>query len=221
MLWGEALELLRAEGALREDLHVVLTSGRHSDMYCNLRDVLRRKRVRDQLGHAIASRIPAVAPDIVVGLPLGGALLAPAVARAYSGIMGREVQSLALPRRAETENYWGASKQFCLTHEQIALLDHINVLVVDDVYTRGTTIREAVGLLSAYTKARITGMAVVFCRAELAEFHRIGRELGVPTSFALTGVVTPDYALAECPKCQAGIPWDETLGHGALGQKGG
>src|SRR3990167_667859 len=73
------LRLFRDHGALLENDHFCLTSGRHSSAYVNPDPILSEPEVLSELGFALAQWIRdanLMMPDTIVGPETGGAYLA-------------------------------------------------------------------------------------------------------------------------------------------------
>lgn len=175
------LNLFRRSGALLEG-HFRLSSGLHSGGYLQCALVLQHPPDAETLGVAIAARVKALDPQVVLSPALGGIVIGHEVARALG------VRALF----AERQN--GA----LALRRGFALEPGERVLVVEDVVTTGGSTKETMEVARA-AGARVVGAAAIVDRS--------GRRaaLDVPLS-ALLEISLPTYAEAECPLCAQGLP---------------
>lgn len=111
--------------------HFRLSSGRHSDMYVEKFRILEQPEVLGVLCAELATRAESLSPDVVVGPTTGGIILAFEIARRL------KIGALY----AEREN--GAR----VFRRDARLAPNARVLVVDDVLTTGTSVREVLELV--------------------------------------------------------------------------
>lgn len=175
------LEQLRQMGAVLEG-HFLLTSGRHSAVYFEKFRLLEQPRVLSELVAAMLAQLPAHAAQVVVGPTLGGVLVAYEAAR-------------QLGIRAAYAEREGNGRAF---RREGAPEPDTPVLVVDDVLTTGTSIREVLALLEV-CRARVVGIGVLIDRSETPP------TFGIPLVSALR-LPAVSYAPEECPLCRAGMP---------------
>ncbi len=177
----EVLDLFRRVGALLEG-HFRLTSGLHSPGYLQCALVLQHPAEASRCGEAIAARVRALRPTVVLSPALGGI------------VIGQEVGRALGLRAIFAERQDGA-----LTLRRGFTLDPSDrVLVVEDVVTTGGSTRETIEV------ARAAGAQVV------AAASIIDRSGGSPTVdvpyVALAQVALPTYPPESCPLCAAGSP---------------
>lgn len=177
MGWHE----LEAIGAVLRG-HFLLTSGKHSDLYFEKFRLLERPDILARAVSAMLAQLRMVTVQAVVGPTLGGVLVAYETAR-----------QLGVPALYSERE--GAERAF---RRGYFLKEGAPVLVVDDVLTTGTSIREVLTLLQE-VGATPVAVGVLIDRSEkLPEF-------GVPLVSAMR-LPAKTYDPPECPLCQQGIP---------------
>ena len=178
---GKVEEIFEKTGALMKG-HFQLTSGLHSPMYWEKFRVLQFPEYTEQLCRQITTHFQKQGIQVVAGPTTGGIILAFEVARQL-GVRGifaeREGQERAFRRG------------FTISPGE-------RVLIVDDVLTTGTSIRE---VTAAVTKLEgtIIGIGVLVDRSEQS------LDFGVPL-FSCHRAVTQTYPPDNCPLCAAQIP---------------
>lgn len=177
----DVLDLMTELGALHRG-HFLLSSGRHSDTYFQCARILQYPELARELGAAIASRFADETYDVVVSPALGGILIGHEVARA----LGR--------RFVFTERQDGLMQ----LRRGFALEKSDKVLVVEDVVTRGTSVREVCGAVEA-TGAIVAGVGAIVDRTDE------GADLPLPLQ-ALARVKVETWDAAGCPLCRRGEP---------------
>jgi orotate phosphoribosyltransferase len=175
------LERFRAVGALLEG-HFRLTSGLHSPGYLQCALVLQHPAEAAACGMAIADRIRALNPAVVLSPALGGIVIGQEVGRAL-GVRAifAERQNGALALR----------RGFTLAPGE-------RVVVVEDVVTTGGSTRETIDVARA-AGAHVVGAAAIIDRSS-------GQlQLDIPFE-ALATVALPTYDADDCPMCASGEP---------------
>lgn len=163
--------------------HFLLTSGRHSDIYFEKFRLLECPHMLETAVHAMLTQLDGYSEvDAVVGPTLGGVIVAYEAARQLG------VCALYAEREGEGRAFRRGS----------ALEPGTRVLIVDDVLTTGTSIREVLDLLQRY-QARVMGIGVLIDRSETPP------DFGAPLASALR-LPAKTYNPAECPLCQEGVP---------------
>jgi len=177
----DILDLFRRVGALLEG-HFRLTSGLHSPGYLQCALVLQHPREAEACGAALADRVRALAPTVVLSPALGGIVIGHEVARALG------VRAIFAERQDGT-----------LTLRRGFLLDAADrALVVEDVVTTGGSTRETIEVARA-AGARVVGAAAIIDRSGG------NQSLDVPFH-ALATVALPTYQPDACPLCARGEP---------------
>ncbi len=177
----ELLDLMSELGALHRG-HFLLSSGLHSDTYFQCARILQFPDLARQLGAAIAARQEDETYDVVVSPALGGILIGHEVARA----LGR--------RFVFTERVDGKM----LLRRGFAIEQGERALVVEDVVTRGTSVREVAAAVEA-GGGIVTGLGAIV--------DRTGGDADLPVPLrALARVTVATFAPADCPLCKQGSP---------------
>jgi orotate phosphoribosyltransferase len=163
--------------------HFLLTSGLHSPIYWEKFQVLQFPKYTERLCGMIADHFRSYGVQVVAGPTTGGIILAYEVARQL-GVRGIF---------AEREEAGGRTFR-----RGFRIAPGERVLIVDDIFTKGGSIRE---MLEAVRKlgGNIVGIGVMVDRStEKVDF-------GVPFfSCHRTEIIT--YKPEVCPLCAAGIP---------------
>jgi orotate phosphoribosyltransferase len=178
---SDLLALFRRSGALLEG-HFRLSSGLHSPGYLQCALVLQHPSEAGALGAALAARVRAWSPTVVLSPALGGLVIGHEVGRALG------VRAIFAERR---DGALTLRRGFSLGTTD-------RVLVVEDVVTTGGSTRETISV------AREAGAAVV---GACAVVDRSGGhpDLDVPFE-ALLPVSLPTWPPEACPLCAAGTP---------------
>jgi orotate phosphoribosyltransferase len=177
----EFLQVFRDSGALL-DGHFVLSSGLHSPVYLEKFLVLQYPQMVEKLCAEIASRFGDKQIDVVLGPTTGGILLA------YETAKHLRVRGIF----AESEN----GKR--VLRRGFKLKPGERVLLVDDILTTGSSIRDTIEVIDE-AKAELIGIGVLADRS--------GGSVTFPAP--LEAVLTIDavkYDPSECPQCKAGTP---------------
>lgn len=176
-------QIFRAAGAVLEG-HFLLTSGRHSPAYWEKFQVLQWPQHTELLCRALADHYRSANVEVVVGPTTGGILLAYEVARQLG------VRGIFVENDPERPGHRALRRGFQVRQAE-------RVLIVDDVLTAGTSIREVLEALAPFQPA-IVGIGVLIDRSQ-------GQDFGMPLH-ALLHLSIPSYAPADCPLCAEGQP---------------
>jgi len=179
-----SLQALERIGAVLHG-HFLLTSGRHSDLYFEKFRLLEQPALLERLVGTMLANLPREAvgaAQVVVGPTLGGVIVAYEAARQLG------VRALYAEREGDGRAFRRGS----------LLEPNTPALVVDDVLTTGTSIREVLALLEGY-QAQVVGIGVLIDRSEspLAFGAPLMRALHLPAE---------TYAPDDCPLCRQGVP---------------
>lgn len=177
MGWHE----LEAIGAVLRG-HFLLTSGKHSDLYFEKFRLLERPDILARAVSAMLAQLSMVTVHAVVGPTLGGVLVAYETARQLG------VPALYAEREGEGRAF----------RRGYFLERGAPVLVVDDVLTTGTSVREVLALLKQ-VHAEPCAIGVLIDRSETCP------DFGVPLVSAMH-LPAKTYEPDACPLCQQGIP---------------
>ncbi|MBC7116727.1 MAG: orotate phosphoribosyltransferase [Pseudothermotoga sp.] len=175
------LELLREVGALLEG-HFLLSSGKHSSKYIQCAKIFERPGYGEKIGKAIAEKIAAHKPDVVIGPALGGIILAYEVARhvnARAMFTEREDGRMRLRRNFNIEE-----------NERVA--------IVEDVTTTGKSVLEVAEVVREHG-------GQVCCIASIVDRSVEKLPFEVPF-YSLVKLELPIFEPNDCPLCQQGVP---------------
>jgi orotate phosphoribosyltransferase len=178
---ADVLDLMSELGALHEG-HFLLSSGLHSDRYFQCARILQFPELARELGAAIATRFLDETYDAVVSPALGGILIGHEVARA----LGRR---FVFTERKDGQ--MSLRRGFFLEKGE-------KVLVVEDVVTRGTSVREVCRVVEE-NGGVVTGVGAIIDRTADAA------ELPLPL-VALARVEVQTWSAEDCPLCRDGVP---------------
>jgi orotate phosphoribosyltransferase len=174
-------KIFQEAGALLKG-HFLLTSGRHSPLYCEKFRVLQYPHYTERLCRLISKHFREQRVQVVAGPTTGGIILAFEVARQL-GIRGIF---------AEKE---GAKRAF---RRGFTIDPGERVLVVDDILTTGGSIREVIAAVQELDGS-VVGVGVLVDRSEQPA------EFGVPLFSCLRSMVET-YDARDCPLCAAHVP---------------
>jgi len=173
------LETMTELGALHRG-HFQLSSGRHSDTYFQCARILMYPELARELGAAVAARFPGETYDVVVSPALGGLIIGHEAARA----LGR--------RFVFTERKDGEMQ----IRRGFELEKGERVLIVEDVVTRGTSLKEVIAVVES-TGAVVAGLGSVI--------DRTSPDVDLPLPLqALARVDVTTWEPSECPLCAKG-----------------
>ena len=187
----EVLQILKETGAIIQNTHVELASGRHSDTYV-LKDALYSyPRKVDAICRSLAQRYCCNNIEVVAAPAIGGVVLSQGAAYHLCGISLRDVRAVYAEK---TEH------GFSFRRGYQDILRGRTVLVVEDILTTG---RSVAGVVAA---ARAAGAHV---RAVVALVNRgnvTTQTLDVPEVCSLVDMPLQSWAPEECPLCAVGTP---------------
>lgn len=178
------LELLRECGALQEG-HFVLSSGLHSNRYCQCAALFQHPDKAQEVAESARPFVGATGTDLVLAPALGGVLWGYELARAL------HVPSLFAERK---EGAFALRRGFALEPGQ-------RVLLAEDVVTTGGSVMELVPLVEA-AGAEVVGIVSVVDRSACS--------FDPPMPFhALTTLDFETHQPDACPMCARNEPTDK------------
>lgn len=178
---ASVLDRFRRVSALLEG-HFRLTSGLHSSGYLQCALLLQYPAEAEACGAAIAERVRALAPDVVLSPALGGIVIGQEVGRALG------VRAMFAERQDGT----------LTLRRGFSFAPAEKVLVVEDVVTTGGSTQETIDV------ARAAGATVVGAAALI---DRSGGTQRIDVPFhALATISLPTYQPEQCPLCAEGKP---------------
>jgi orotate phosphoribosyltransferase len=162
--------------------HFLYTSGRHGEQYMQCARVLQYPKHTEQLAAEVAKNFAGDKVDIVIAPAIGGIVWGYELSRALDAtsiFAERENGKMTLRRGFDIPK-------------------NARVVVAEDVYTTGGTIREIIELVNAH-EATLVGVGVIV--------DRTGGKMDLNTkAFAAYSMEIISYAPDECPLCKQGIP---------------
>lgn len=177
-----AEEIFERSGAILKG-HFLLASGLHSPIYWEKFQVLQYPDYTEQLCRMIAGHFRNQGVQVVAGPTTGGIILAFEVAKQL-GVRGIFAEKTGTGERAFRRGF--------------SINPGERVLIVDDILTTGSSIREVMDAVSRL-EGRIIGIGVLVDRSEK------DAEFGVPL-FSCHRSATITYNPSDCPLCAAKIP---------------
>lgn len=175
------LELLTGSGALSKG-HFRLSSGRHSDEYCQCARVLELPEAAEELGVMLAELFLDDHVDVVVSPALGGIIIGHEVARALG------VRSLFAEREGGKMTL----------RRGFSLRDGERALIIEDVRTTGGSVLEVAEVVRA-AGGVVAGFGFILDRSQDA------KDLGAPAR-ALARRSMQSHEPERCPLCASGLP---------------
>ena len=175
-------EIFIKSGAILKG-HFLLNSGLHSPIYSEKFRVLQYPHYTEQLCRLIANHFRSQEIQVVAGPTTGGIILAFETARQL-GVRGIFAEKESSGERA-------FRREFSINPDE-------RVLVVDDILTTGSSIREVISVVTKQGGI-VVGIGVLVNRSEKEA------EFGVPL-FSCHRSVTITYPPQHCPLCAAKIP---------------
>ncbi len=182
---ADVLKIFKEADALLEG-HFKLSSGKHSDIYYEKFNILRKPRLCEQVCIEMAKMFENDNVELVVGPTTGGVIIAFEVAK-YLGVD-------AIYAEGADD---GKSRVF---KRGFYIDEGTRVLIVDDVMTTGRAIFEVIDLVNQYN-AKIVG---------IGEFlDRSGGAVKFDYSFKALATVDASkrtWEVEDCPLCKKGMP---------------
>jgi len=180
-LGDEVLEIFKTAGAIKQG-HFLLASGLHSPVYWEKFRILQYPHLTEKLCGLIAQHFKGRKIGVVAGPTTGGIILAFETARQLG------VRSVF----AEKE---GGTRVF---RRDFEIAPGERVLIVDDILTTGSSLRETIGAVDKLGGS-IIGIGVLVDRSEE------NLDFNLPL-FSCLRAPTTVYSPQECPLCAAQIP---------------
>jgi orotate phosphoribosyltransferase len=180
-LSDEVLDLFKAAGAIKEG-HFLLASGLHSPVYWEKFRILQYPHLTANLCRLIAQHFKQQRIDVVAGPTTGGIILAFETARQLGtrGIFAEKDGGVRAFRR------------------DFEIEPGERVLIVDDILTTGSSIRETINAVDRLGGI-VIGIGVLVDRSEQ------NLEFNLPF-FSCLRAPTTAYSPQECPLCVAHVP---------------
>jgi orotate phosphoribosyltransferase len=176
----EIMAILNETGAIQAG-HFLLSSGLHSDQYIQCAKVFQYPKYAARVANALVDNFRLDRPAIVVGIALGGIILAHEVARSIGAraIFAERIDGKLTLRRG-----------FDIRHRE-------RVLLVEDVLTTGSSILELKNLVKEY-EPLIVGVGAFIDRS---------KDFKIRNKYVyLLKYKLQTYEPKDCPLCKKEIP---------------
>lgn len=174
------LEILKEVDALLEG-HFLLSSGKHSNRYCQCAKLLQYTDKAEKVLSAAVEKLKNVDFDVVVGPAMGGIIVA------YE--IGRQTGKPAIFTERE-DGVMTLRRGFEIKKGQ-------RVLITEDVVTTGKSSLETVEVIKAHG-GEVVGIACIVDRSS--------KDIGYPV-YGCIELEIESYDKEDCPLCKAGIPY--------------
>ena len=176
---AEITDIFRSTGAFLEG-HFILSSGLHSPNYMQCAKVLQHPEHGERFAKALAAKLAAFKPTVVLAPALGGILVGYELARALKvrSLFAERVDGVMTLRRGQE------------------IRPGERVVLCEDVVTTGKSIKE-VEALAVAAGAEVVAMAAIVDRS--GGKWALSKPLTSLLSMALT-----TYDPADCPLCKSG-----------------
>lgn len=200
---NEILGLLKQCGGLLTDGHFVFTNGNHSDNYVNKDALYPHTEYASRLGEAMAQAAKDWDVEVVASPALGGIVLVQWAGHHLTRLLGREVLAVY------AEKVDGPEKAFAFNRGYDALVRGKRVLVVEDNFTTGGSVRKVVDLVRA-TGGDVVGVVAMLNRGGVS-----AADVGNPPHFeAIVEADLKSWPAEECHLCRDGVPVNVQIGKG-------
>jgi len=175
----KVLDILRGCGSLLEG-HFLLSSGKHSDRYCQCAKVQQYPDKLAAVMEIVAAQAKSSGAEVVVGPALGGIVASYELARQLGvrGIFTERENNVMTLRRG-----------FSLDKGE-------KVLIAEDVITTGKSTMEVVEVVESFG-AKVVGLCC------LVDRRAPGAELPFPV-YSATGLNVQTFEADDCPLCKQG-----------------
>ncbi len=174
------IEELRQSEALLEG-HFLLSSGRHSDRYCQCAKLLQYPDRAERVIAKITEQVKALSIDMVVGPAMGGIIVAYELGRQLGvpAIFTERVDNIMTLRRG------------------FEVKENMRLIISEDVVTTGKSSLETIEVLKSFG-AEVIGIACIADRSNGSFPYPI---------FSATKLDIQNWDANECPLCKQGIPF--------------
>lgn len=175
------LEILKEVDALLEG-HFLLSSGKHSNRYCQCAKLLQYPDKAEEVLSVVAEKLKELEFDVVVGPAMGGIVVA------YE--LGRQTGKPAIFTERE-DGVMTLRRGFEIKKGE-------RVLITEDVVTTGKSSREAAEVIESLG-GEVVGIACIVDRSK-------GADVGYPV-YGCIELDIESYDKDDCPLCSKGLPY--------------
>lgn len=173
----DVVEILKECGALLEG-HFLLSSGRHSNRYCQCAKLMQYPDKTEQVISLVADKVRELTVDVVVGPAMGG------ITAAYE--LGRQLGVRAIFTEREN-NVMVLRRGFEIKHGE-------RILIMEDVVTTGKSSMETAAVLEAMG-GKVVGIGCIV--------DRMSAEIQLPV-YSAAELKFETYEANNCPLCASG-----------------
>lgn len=197
----DAVNILKAVGAVIIDSHFVYTSGKHGSIYINKDALYTHTERSSDIGLLFAQKFQDMDIDIVAGPAIGGIILSQWTAYHLTKLKGKEILGVYTEKTPD--------KNQVFTRGYDKLIAGRKVLVVEDLTTTGGSVRKVVDSVVG-AGGEVTAACVMVNRDPDKVTSVV---VGAP--FTALGVLKAEaFDEIDCPLCKANIPINTAVGHG-------
>jgi len=174
------IEELKQSEALLEG-HFLLSSGRHSDRYCQCAKLLQYPDRAERVIAKITEQVKGLGIDMVVGPAMGGIIVAYELGRQLGvpAIFTERVDNVMCLRRG------------------FEVKPGMKLLISEDVVTTGKSSLETIEVLKAFG-AEVIGVACIADRSDGSFPYPV---------YSATKLNIQNWAVEDCPLCKQGLPF--------------
>lgn len=176
------IDILKDCEALLEG-HFLLSSGRHSDKYCQCAKLLQYPDKAEKVLSVVKEQLQNVDFDIVVGPAMGGIIVA------YE--LGRQLGKPAIFTERENGEMT-LRRGFDIKPGQ-------KVIITEDVVTTGKSFKEAAEVIKKYG-GEVVGVVCIVDRSN-------GEKVSEYPMYSAIRLNVASYEEKQCPLCKEGIPY--------------
>lgn len=195
------LAILTRVGAIIEDTHVVLASGRHGSNYVNKDAVYPHGEAMQLIAQALADPFLDEGIEAVLGPTIGGVALSQWTSHSIATYWKTPVLALYAEKQPDGS--------FALTRGYDKLVAGRRVLVVEDILTTGGSVKKVIDAARQHS-AIIIGVSAICNRGKVTP-EMIG---DVPRLESLLNLDFQTWSEEECPLCKSGVPINTSVGKG-------
>ena len=195
------LTILRKTGALLENDHFVLTSGKHSPVYINKDAMYPHTAKASKVGKLFAQKFIKTTIDVVVAPALGGIILSQWTAYHLSKLKKKEILGVYTEKTPE--------KNQIFTRGYDKFVKGKRVLVVEDLTTTGGSVLKVIKSVKEHG-GKVVAVGVMVNRDPK---NVNSKTMGVPF-YSLDELVTENFQPDKCPMCKKKTPINTSVGHG-------
>ena len=195
------LDILKGVGAIINNDHFVLTTGRHSDGYINKDTLYTHPVESSEVGLMFAEKYRNTDIDVVAAPALGGIVLSQWTAYHLSKLRKKEILSVYTEKTPD--------KQQIFTRKYDEVVKGKKVLVIEDLTTTGGSVKKVVEAVRD-----VGGVVESVCVMVNREPDKVNSQSVGAVFDSLDIFKISSYEERDCPMCKKNIPINTKVGHG-------